>query len=294
MTFIHDLSEETREELRERFHEDPRSVLEVPEQECERLQEELVDFYRQHLEETPMEGYALGLSGGVDSATVAYLLTEAVGPSNVTAVLLPADHTPEEDVEDAVAVAEELGLETNDYERFRSEVDDVVDTLAELGRPVEEGQQVKRGNILARCRMTVLRDIAKADEALVAGTTNASERFLGYTTLAADGLGGVDNEGLFALFKTTVRDLATYLGVPDRIVEKTPRADLWEGQSDADEIGFSYTVLDQVLAGLRLGLDLEAVAECVEGIDLAGVEQVRKRVERYRFKNRPGPHPSFS
>ncbi|MDY6776576.1 MAG: NAD(+) synthase [Candidatus Nanohaloarchaea archaeon] len=292
---IHSYDGGGREGFVEDYREDPEQLLRIGEDEAERIVDMITGFYRSHLESSGLDGYAVGLSGGVDSSTTAHLLADAVGPENVVGVIMPADHTSREDIDDAKEVAENLDVDTNDYGQFQHRIDGVVDALEELGEFIEDGkrQKVKRGNILARARMTVLRDTAKARNYLVAGTTNASEKMLGYMTLAADGKGGVDNEALYELFKTTERDLARHLEVPDRIVEKTPSADLWKGQEDREELGFEYRVLDQVLAGFELGMEDSGIADAV-GVEEEEVSDIRERVERYRYKREPAPYPSFS
>ncbi len=295
MNYMHRYSDDQQEEFRKQFQNDPSSLLEIDENEAEILTERIEEFYRDHLDESGMDGYVIGLSGGIDSTTVAYLLERAVGSENIQGVIMPASHSSSQNAEDAEAVADELGIKTNDYEEFQDSIDDIVDSLEELGDPVddEEQQRLKRGNILSRCRMIVLRDTAKANDYLVAGTTNASENELGYMTLAADGKGGIDNEALLNLYKTTVRDLASYLDVPQRIIDKEPTADLWKGQRDADELSFGYDTLDRMLAGLRLDLDEDEISQVVDEVDIDDIEAVQERVEQTRFKREPAPSIDF-
>lgn len=295
MTYIHRYTAAHRDRFREAYMDDPGSVLSMEPAECERVLDQLCSFYRGHLETAGLEGYVLGLSGGIDSTVTAHLLVEALGPEKVFGVIMPGPHSDEDHVEDARAVADRLGIRTNDPEQFRERIGETVDTLEKLGRR-EEGdkQRLKRGNILARCRMTVLRDIAKARDALVAGTTNASERDLGYMTLAADGLGGVDNEGLYELYKTSVRDLAGFFDVEERIIEKVPTADLWAGQRDKDELLHDYDILDRILAGLVLDIDDADIVEAVEAVAHQDVEAVSRRMGQMAYKRSLPAHPSFS
>ncbi len=273
---------------------DPATLLRIDADEAQRLQKKITDFYKNQLQLAGMDGYAVGLSGGIDSATTAHLLVDAVGADNVTGILLPPPYADDVD-SDAVDVARELGIATNDYQQFHDNIGIVMDTLEELGEvhDDEQVQNVKRGNILARCRMIVIRDIAKANNYLVAGTTNASERMLGYMTLAADGNGGVDNEALYELYKTTVRDLADHIGVPTKIIEKTPSADLWPGQTDEDELGFTYDVLDRVLLGLQLGMGHDVIADAVPPVTAEGIDAVQQRITENRYKRELAPHPTF-
>lgn len=286
---------DSRQDAREQFRTDPTALLHIDDEEAARIAARITDFYRDHLDTAGLRGYVIGLSGGIDSSTVAHLLVDAVGPERVHGVIMPAEHSDPAHVEDAAAVAEQLGITTSDYNQFQDRIGDAVDILTDLGEPVDDAdtQRLKRGNVLARCRMIVLRDVAKARDALVAGTTNASERDLGYMTLAADGKGGIDNEGLYGLYKTTERDLARYLGVPDHIVEKPPTADLWQGQTDEAELGFSYTVLDQVLLGLQLDIALEKIAETVDDVDIEAVRRIHRQVQHTAYKRELAPHPEL-
>lgn len=291
MPYIAERDDESAENL---YRFDPETLLHIDEDEARQLQKKITDFYMNHLQRSGMDGYVVGLSGGVDSVTTAHLLADAVGADNVTGVILPPPHAEMADP-DAVHMANELGITTNDYTAFREKIGAVVDTLEGLGQEHDDAdvQLVKRGNILARCRMIVLRDIARSTDSLVAGTTNASERALGYMTLAADGTGGVDNEALYELYKTTVRDLAAHLGVPEGIIQKTPSADLWPGQTDRDELDFSYDVLDRVLVGLQLDMDTDTIVDAVPPVAPDDVEAISDRVDKYAYKQEPSPYPEF-
>jgi NAD+ synthase len=291
MPYYSAADDETVENL---YRFDPETLLQVDDSEAQQLQKTITDLYTNQLQLDDMDGYVVGLSGGIDSTTTAYLLEEAVGAENVTGVLLPPPYADSVDA-DARTVVRELDLETSDYQQFHDGIGEVVDTLEELGQTHadEQVQKVKRGNILARCRMIVLRDIARANNYLVAGTTNASERMLGYMTLAADGKGGVDNEALYNLYKTTVRSLADHIGVPQEIIEKQPSADLWPGQADSDELGFAYDVLDRVLLGLELDMETDEIVDAVPPVNAADVDAIRQLVERMQFKRELAPHPTF-
>lgn len=289
------LSTDEDEDAENLYRFDPKTLLRIDESEAQQLTETITTFYENHMQEAGLDGYVIGLSGGLDSTTVAHLLVEAVGSENVQGVILPAPHTQDEDIRAAVDTADRLDIETNNYQQFQDEVSDVVDTLESLGQEHEDTdvQRLKRGNILARCRMIVLRDTARAHDYMVAGTTNASERELGYNTLAADGLGGIDNEALYELYKTTERELAEYVGVQQDIIEKTPTADLWPAQTDHEELGFTYDVIDQVLAGFQIDMGDDVIADAVTPVSADNVKTIRDRVTQNEYKQELPPYPTL-
>jgi NAD+ synthase len=229
--------------------------------------------------ETGSAGFSkgvLGLSGGLDSAVVCYLAAKALGPENVTAVLMPAEGVSSADsIEHAELVVRETGV--------RSRVVDVGGMAGEYLRLVPDAGVLRRGNVYARCRMIVLYDLSAEVGALVLGTSNKTELLLGYGTLFGDLASAVNPIG--DLYKTHVRQLAEHLGVPEPIRVKPPTADLWPGQRDEDELGASYDALDAAL--VRLIDDREDPARLVEdGLDPAFVRGVVERVRRNQYKRR--------
>lgn len=285
-----------KQRAREIYRKRPRSLLKLDKGEAEQVSNQVEDFYCKQLKETGLDGYVIGLSGGIDSATVAHLLTRAVGQEKVQAAILPAPHTAQRDVEHALSVTDKLQLSANNYQQFRREVDQVIDKIGgwvSLDQDQEEKKRLRRGNILARLRMITLRDLAKRNNLLVAGTTNASEKMLGYMTLAADGKGGVDNEALYNLFKTSVYDLARELGVKEEIINKEPSADLWANQKDKDELGHPYSVLDPILVGYQLELDLATMARST-GQERTTVKKIINEIESSQYKKQSAPTPSFT
>ncbi len=181
----------------------------------------------------------VGLSGGVDSAATCLLAARALGPGNVTAVALPVGGSSPRSMEHARLVAAAAGVELRAL--------DLGPVLAalEAALPGSAADRVRRGNLAARARMIALYDLSAAEKALVLGTSNKTEILLGYTTLWGDMAAAIQPLG--DLYKCEVRALARHLGVPAAVVEKAPSADLWEGQTDEGELGFTYDEADRVL-----------------------------------------------
>ena len=241
----------------------------------------IVEFIRDRVEAAGAQGAVLGLSGGLDSATVAFLAARALGPDRVFALLLPeAGVTPPEDVGDAREVASILGVETEE-----------IDISGVLGGYFEVLQaagasRVVNGNLKARVRMTILYWHANLLHRLVLGTGNRTEIMLGYSTKFGDG--AADILPIAGLYKDEVRGLAKRLGVPDGILEKAPTAGLWPGQTDEGELGISYSDADAILRGLEEGRSSDDLAAEFEG-DKVGL--ILRRIEGGRHKRELPPTP---
>ncbi|HET7082841.1 MAG TPA: NAD+ synthase [Candidatus Limnocylindria bacterium] len=250
---------------------DPASALEV-----------ITGFIRAQLQQTGFTRLVVGLSGGVDSATVAFLAARAIGADNLLAVRMPYASSSPESEADAMRVVTALGCQTE-----RVDITPMVDPmLALISGENEAALQVRRGNVMARQRMIVLYDRSAAFDALVAGTSNKTEALLGYGTLYGDM--GAAFAPIGDLYKSQLRAVASALGVPDEILAKPPSADLWPGQTDEGELGASYDDLDRILFAL---VDRRWTAErCVAaGLDRALVAWVEQRVARYEFKRQTPP-----
>ncbi|MDD5087613.1 MAG: NAD+ synthase [bacterium] len=191
------------------------------------------------LRDTGRREYVLGLSGGLDSALAAYLAVKAVGAEHLLCLLLPYKTSSRESLADAQIVAQTLGV--------RSHVIQISDMAEAYEAQAGTLSPVRRGNLCARLRMTALFDSSHAS-GLVLGTSNKTETLLGYGTLYGDAACSVNPLG--DLYKTDVRLLADYLNVPESIRRKIPTGDLWEGQTDEGELGFSYDELDKMLVKL--------------------------------------------
>ncbi len=241
------------------------------------LERALVSFLEEELAVSGLEGYVVGLSGGVDSAVSAALAVRAVGPERVFAYALPGPTSDPRSLADGRLVAEELGIS---FEVL--ELKPVVEPLVALLDAAED--RVRVGNLHARLRMTVLFDQAKRRRALVLGTSNKSETLLGYSTLFGDSAASVQPLG--DLYKTQVWALAGRLGLPPQVVEKPPTADLWPGQSDESELGFGYREADRVLHWVHeRGASRQALLD--KGFPGELVDRVLRAYAGNRFKWRP-------
>ena len=201
------------------------------------LQQVLTAFLHDAVHKVGMQRVVLGLSGGVDSALVAYLAVEALGPGNVTGINMPYRSSNPQSAEDAHLVARETGLQ------YRTcEITPMVDSYF---KTEPDASALRRGNKMARERMSILYDQSAALGALVLGTSNKTELFLGYGTIYGDLASAVNPIG--DLYKTQVWDLSRAVGVPQQIIDKHPSADLWQGQTDEEELGFSYSDVDELL-----------------------------------------------
>ncbi len=252
--------------------------MEVPAIEPEETLKRIVAFILERMQEAGRSRLVVGLSGGLDSATSAYLAARALGSGAITAFLLPYRTTSPSSIDDALLVAGELGIE--------HETIDITPMVDAYFERFPSADNRRRGNYMARTRMAVLYDQSAARDALVLGTGNRTEALLGYTTLWGDMACAFTPLG--GLYKTQVRQLAAFLGVPSRVIEKPPTADLWEGQTDEGEMGVTYNDADRVLHALfDRGLDDAALA--AEGFDPTLVAKVRRMVDASTFKRRMPP-----
>ena len=233
----------------------------------------IVGFIADKLADAGYSRAVLGMSGGIDSALVAALCAQALGPENVHGMILPyATSNPSSEAH-AKLVIEQLGIESS-----RFEITPMVAPLVEQD-PEMGGRRM--GNIMARCRMIVLYDRSEAFRGLVMGTSNRTETLLGYFTLFGDSAAAL--KPIEHLYKYQVRSLSRFLGIPDEIVNKAPSADLWEGQTDEDDLGFSYDLADQILYLItEMELSEEQVAD--QGFDPDVVARVNRCMQSSAFK----------
>ncbi|TDA25358.1 MAG: NAD(+) synthetase [Archaeoglobi archaeon] len=211
----------------------------------ERIAERIVDFIREQVEAANAEGVILGLSGGIDSAVVAFLCVRALGREKVLATIMPEKGvTAEEDVADAIEIAKMLGIEYRVIE-----ISDIVKMLTEKLGKANKSAEI---NLKPRVRMMINYYYANGLNRLVAGTGNKSEISIGYFTKYGDG--GVDFQPIGDLYKTEIFQFAKFLGVPEKIIRKKPTAGLFVGQTDEGEIGMNYAELDEILKMIEKGI----------------------------------------
>jgi NAD+ synthase len=237
--------------------------------------DEVVAFTRHTFEVHHKSTAVVAVSGGIDSALSLTLVTQALSADNVIPVLLPHHNQV---MDDAYLILEHNQIPKSQWQEMN--IFAMVEAASEALN-VSDADMVRKGNLKARCRMMAIYDIAKKENALVCGTENKSEHFLGYFTRFGDAAS--DLEPISHLYKTQVRQLAKFLALPEALSAKPPSAGLWVGQTDEDEMGFSYEHADQVLHQL---LDLGAKPDeiKIEGIESSIVARVITQVQAMEFK----------
>lgn len=232
-------------------------------------------FLKEEVQKTGFKKAVIGLSGGVDSSLVAYLCAESLGKKNVHGILLPYRSSSPESVRDATAVVKAL--------KINSQLIDISSMVDAYFEKMPDMTDLRRGNKMARERMSVLYDLSQKLGALVIGTSNKTELLLGYGTQHGDLASAINPLG--DLYKTQVWALAAYLKVPAPIVQKPPSADLWIGQTDEAELGFGYREVDKLLYAL---IDRRAKMEDLleQGFDKGFVEKVYKKIKDTQYKRR--------
>ena len=241
------------------------------------------EFIRGQLQQAGFDRLVLGLSGGIDSAVVAFLVAEAIGADRLLGVMMPYKTSSPASRADAESVMAALGCQ-GDLVDITAMVDGYFDVSA--GPSGAEATALRRGNFAARMRMSVLYDRSVTWGGLVVGTGNKTESLIGYTTLFGDSACAFNPIG--DLYKSQVRQLSVAMGVPDAVVRKAPSADLWPGQTDETEGAFSYPVLDRLLfwrIDKRRSID-EMIAL---GFEPAMVERVDRMVAAAEFKRQVPP-----
>ena len=243
----------------------------------------IAGFIQGQMRQAGFDRLVLGLSGGIDSALVAYLVAEAMGPEALLCVLMPYRTSSPASRSDAEAVVADLGCASE-----LVDISPMVDGYFEVaaGADGAEANALRRGNFMARARMAVLYDRSVTWRGLVVGTGNKTESLIGYTTVFGDNACAFNPIG--DLYKSQVRQLAVAIGVPEAIVRKAPSADLWPGQTDELEGGFTYPLLDRLLFWrVDKRRSTEELAEL--GFDPALVDRVDRLVAGAEFKRQVPP-----
>ncbi|BEO99035.1 NAD+ synthase [Fusobacterium polymorphum] len=236
---------------------------------------ELVEFLRESFKKAGFSKAVLGLSGGIDSALVAYLLRDALGKENVLAIMMPYKSSNPDSLNHAKLVIEDLGINSKTIE--------ITDMIDAYFKNEKEATSLRMGNKMARERMSILFDYSSKENALVIGTSNKTEIYLGYSTQFGDSACALNPIG--DLYKTNIWDLSRYLKIPNELIEKKPSADLWEGQTDEQEMGLTYKEADQVL--YRMLEENKKVEEVLaEGFNKDLVDNILRRMNRSEYKRR--------
>jgi len=253
-------------------------MIELPQIDAWKVEKFLSEFIQKQVESAGKEKVILGISGGIDSALTAALAREALGPRRVFGLILPYHTTPPEEARDAEHLCRML--------KIRHKTIEITPMVDAYFRHFPRASLLRRGNKMARERMSILYDWALYHNALVLGTSNRTELALGYFTKFGDG--GADLEPIGGLFKCEVRQLAHSFSLPRMILDKPPSAGFWKGQTDEKEMGFSYDLLDRLL---HLHLDKKFTSDqLVEaGFPPETVYVVLKRVRLNRHKVVPPP-----
>jgi len=245
---------------------------------CKLAAHVLEHFIRQELAKFGFTKGVVGMSGGIDSTLSAYLAAHALGAENVLGVIMPYNTSSPESEADARLAGEALGVQL-----LKVEITPQIDAYFER---FPDADQMRRANKMARERMTILYDQSVLFGGLVIGTSNKTEALLGYTTLWGDMASAVNPLG--DLYKTQVRELGAFLGVPENILSKAPSADLWPGQTDEGELGFSYAEVDRALYWL---IDRRCRPEDLiqDGFSEDFLEKVWKLIRLSQYKRRLPP-----
>lgn len=244
------------------------------------IKERIIAFIKRKIEKANARGVVIGLSGGLDSTTVLFLCSQALGKNRILTLIMPSEVNKKEDTDDAVELCENLGIK---YKII--EIDPILDNFRKF---LDLNDRLVKGNLMARIRMCILYYYANKGKLLVVGAGNKSEYLQGYFTIHGDI--ACDLLPLGSLLKTEVKKLAGEVGVPKKIIEKIPSAGLWVGQTDESELGLSYEELDKILPFLEKGFSVEEIQERTN-VEKEKIETAKKRMERTEFKRKPIDKP---
>lgn len=255
------------------MHEGKKFIHELDVQKSVEL---ICNFIKAKLDESKTNGLIIGLSGGIDSSVVSYLCAKVIESEKILGLILPSKTTSNEDIEDAILVAENLGIK---YKTLH--IDELIDPFPKMC-PECSNSALANGNLKARIRMMLLYYHSNSMNRLVAGTGNRTELLVGYFTKYGDG--GVDILPIGDLYKTDVRQIANYLDVPKKIIEKAPTAGLWTGQTDEEELGMKYELLDKIL--YLMADENLAIKEIAKKLDIPDDEvlRIKNKMETSKHK----------
>lgn len=234
----------------------------------EKLTQKIYEFIKERIKNANAKGVVLGLSGGIDSALVATLCKNAL-KTNIFALLMPSKYSNEQNLQDALKLCKDLDIE---YKIIK--IDKILTSFLEQSQDINK---IRMGNLCARIRMSLLYDYSALKECLVAGTSNKSELMLGYGTIYGDLACAFNPIGNF--YKSEIYNLATFLNLDQVFIQKAPSADLWVGQNDQEDLGFSYEEIDQGLKALELN-DKEKILSLNPEL----VSMLKERMTKYAFK----------
>ena len=238
------------------------------------IKEQMVSFLKNEVSSIGLEKVVVGISGGLDSAIVAVLCKEAFG-KNIHGVFLPSHFSSDASIIDAKELCDKFDISY--------EVVEIAPMVKGYFDHIKDATPLQMGNFSARMRMSVLYDISAKQNALVVGTSNKSEILLGYGTLFGDTACAINPIG--QMYKSDEFEFARFLGVPESIINKKPSADLWEGQSDEEELGYSYKTMDDVLKELvDNGRSKEDLV--LNGVDEKLIHMLEHRIVSNAFKGK--------
>jgi len=240
------------------------------------VSEVLQRFLKEETTKTGFEKVIFGLSGGIDSTVVAYLCSLAFPQKDVTALIMPYRTSNPKNMQHAELVAKTL--------KINYEICDISTMVDAFYKDDPKADMLRRGNRMARERMCFLYDYSSKQKSLVIGTSNKTELLLGYGTIFGDLASAINPIG--DLYKSQIWELAEYLGVPKEIIKKPPSADLWVGQTDEDEIGYSYPQIDELLHYM---IDQRYSNDMLldHGFSKKMVTKIQKMIQSSQFKRRP-------
>ncbi|MGI6394859.1 MAG: NAD+ synthase [bacterium] len=254
-------------------------MIALPDKDLQKVIDSLVNSIKKTVTESGFNSTVLGLSGGLDSALVAALSAHALGKENVTGIIMPYKFSSKESVDDAFKMAHHLGI---NHELI--DITPAVDTIAQNNmKNINYLTDGRLGNVMARVRMITLFDYSTVNKALVLGTSNKSEIEIGYFTLFGDYASAINPIG--SLYKTEVFAISKLIGIPEEIVSKPPTADLFKGQTDESDIGFSYAEMDPVIYAIT---DLKMSPDEITalGHDEKLVKELNRRITSMSFKRK--------